>query len=452
MNVKSCEKKENNIAELVMDISAEEFDAALNEVYRKNRNMISVPGFRKGKAPRKIVENMYGATVFYEDAMEALLPRACADAVREKELNTVGYPDVKDVHVNDDKSVTVTFEMALYPEVTLGEYKGLKAVKPAVEVTDNDVQGEIEKIRLRNARIENVDRPAINGDTAIIDYDGYLDGVAFEGGHGENYELKLGSNTFIPGFEAKIQGMQVGEERDLDLTFPAEYHAENLAGKDVVFHVKLNELKSQVLPEADDEFAKDVSEFDTLAEYKDHLREDLKVQKEAQAQAAFENALLDKAVENMQADIPAALIDEYVEGGVENFSAQLAQYGMGLEAYLGMTGSNLEQFRESIRPQAEKQAKLNLTLEKIAEVEAIEPTDEEIEAEYADVAAQYGLELDDAKQQVDKAYVTRRVKLNKAQKLIAENGVVEEAPAEESAAAEEAPAEEAPAAEEKTEE
>ena len=258
--------------------------------------------------------------------------------------------------------------------------------------------------------------------------------------------------TFIPGFEAKIQGMQVGEERDLDLTFPAEYHAENLAGKDVVFHVKLNELKSQVLPEADDEFAKDVSEFDTLAEYKDHLREDLKVQKEAQAQAAFENALLDKAVANMQADIPAALIDEYVEGGVENFSAQLAQYGMGLEAYLGMTGSNLEQFRESIRPQAEKQAKLNLTLEKIAEVEAIEPTDEEIEAEYTDVAAQYGLELDDAKQQVDKAYVTRRVKLNKAQKLIAENGVVEEAPAEEPAAAEEAPAEEAPAAEEKTEE
>ncbi|MBQ8975272.1 MAG: trigger factor, partial [Oscillospiraceae bacterium] len=227
------------------------------------------------------------------------------------------------------------------------------------------IDGEIEKIRYRNARIENVDRPAINGDSAIIDYDGYLDGVAFDGGHGENYELKLGSNTFIPGFEEKIQGMKVGEERDLDLTFPADYHAENLAGKDVVFHVKLNELKCQVLPEADDEFAKDVSEFDTLAEYKEHIKEDLKAQKELQAQNEFESALLDKAAENMQVDIPAALIDEYVEGGVENFSSQLAQYGMGIEAYLGMTGSNLEQFRESIRPQAEKQARLNLLLERL---------------------------------------------------------------------------------------
>jgi trigger factor len=308
-----------------------------------------------------------------------------------------------------------------------------------------DVDGEIEKVRLRNARIENVERPAINGDTAVIDYDGYLNGVAFEGGHGENYELKLGSNTFIPGFEAKIQGMQIGEERDLDLTFPEKYHSEELAGKDVVFHVKLNELKSQVLPDADDEFAKDVSEFDTLAEYKDHIKEDLKTQREAQAQAEFENALIAKAAENMQADIPDALIDEYVEGGVENFSAQLGQYGMNIEAYLGMTGSSLDKFRESIRPQAAQQAKFTLVLEKIAEVEGVEATDEDIEAEYADVAAQYGMELDDAKQQVTKEYVVRRVKLNKAQKIVAESGVAEQAPAEETSAegteAEQTPAE-----------
>ena len=445
MNVKSCEKKEKNNAELVVEITAEEFDTALNEVYKKNKSQISVPGFRKGKAPRKIVENVYGATIFYEDAMESLLPTACAYAVRENELNSVGYPNVKDVHVNDDKSVTVTFETALYPEVTLGEYKGLSAVKKTVEVTDMDVDGEIEKVRLRNARIENVDRPAINGDTAIIDYDGYLNGVAFDGGHGENYELKLGSNTFIPGFEAKIQGMKVGEERDLDLTFPEKYHSEELAGKDVVFHVKLNELKSQVLPVADDEFAKDVSEFDTLAEYKDHIREDLKIQKEAQAQSEFENALLAKAVENMQADIPDALIDEYVEGGVENFSAQLGQYGMNIEAYLGMTGSSLDKFRESIRPQAEQQAKLTLVLEKVAEVEGVEASDEEIDAEYADVAAQYGMELEDAKEQITKEYVVRRVKLNKAQKIIADSGIAEEAPAEEPAAAENTEAEQTPA-------
>ena len=446
MNVKSCEKKEKNTAELVVEITAEEFEAALNDVYKRSRSQISVPGFRKGKAPRKIVENMYGATVFYEDALESLLPMACANAIRENELSAVGYPDVKDVNVNDDKSVTVTFETALYPEVTLGEYKGLSAVKKAVEVTDNDVQGEIEKVRLRNARIETVDRPAINGDTAVIDYDGYLDGVAFAGGHGENYELKLGSNTFIPGFEAKIQGMKVGEERDLDLTFPEQYHSEELAGKDVVFHVKLNELKSQVLPEADDEFAKDVSEFDTLDEYKAQIKTDLIAQKEAQAQAEFENALLEKAVANMQVDIPEALIDEYVEGGVENFSAQLAQYGMELQSYLGMTGSNMEQFRASIRPQAEQQTKLTLLLEKVAEVEGLDGTDEEIEAEYNDVAAQYGMELEDAKEQVNKDFVLRRIKLNQAQKIIAESGVAEAEPVEEPAAEAEAPAEE-PAAE-----
>ena len=273
MNLSSSEKKDGKTAELTVTVSPEEFDKALEEAYRKNKNQIAVPGFRKGKAPRKIIERMYGASVFYNDALDIVLPTVCTHGVSESGLKTVGYPKIRDVNFGDDKSATIKFSVELYPDVTVGTYKGIAAVKQAVSVEESAVDSEIASVQLRNARIQTATRPAINGDTAVIDYEGFLDGKPFEGGKGESHELVLGSNSFIPGFEAKLQGMSAGEERDLDLEFPADYHQKELAGKAVVFKVKVNEVKEKILPELDDEFAKDVSEFDTLEEYRSSIRE-----------------------------------------------------------------------------------------------------------------------------------------------------------------------------------
>ena len=327
VNVKNCEKKEKSTVGLVVEVSPEEFDKAIDEAYRKAKSRISVPGFRKGKAPRKIVESMYGANVFYEDALEGILPAVFSFGAGENKLETVGYPTLDNVEFGDDKSVTVTYTVAVYPTVTIGEYKGIHAEKPLAEVTESDIDTEIEKVRYQNARIETItDRPVVNGDTVTIDYRGTLDGVAFDGGTAENYELKIGSGSFIPGFEEKIQGMRVEEERDLDLTFPKEYHAKELAGKDVVFHVKVHEIKSQVLPEVDDEFVKDVSEFDTLAEYRADIKKTLTASKMEAAQKTFENNVLDKLSDMVEGDIPDALVEQYVDGAVDNMRGNLAQY------------------------------------------------------------------------------------------------------------------------------
>ena len=430
MNVTSCEKKENNSAELTVVVAPEEFDKALEEAYRKNKNQIAVPGFRKGKAPRKIIERMYGASVFYNDALDIILPAVCSNGVSESALRTVGYPKIQDVSFGDDQSATVKFSVELYPEITLPEFKGITAVKPAVVVDDSNVDSEIAAVRLRNARIQTAGRPAIDGDTAVIDYEGFIDGTPFEGGKGEDYEIVLGSNTFIPGFEAKLQGMSAGEERALDLEFPADYHQQELAGKAVVFKVTLKEVKEKLLPELDDEFAKDVSEFDTLEEYRNSIRENLRSSKAVEADKAFEDAVLTKLGEAVDSDIPSAMIEDFVDNQLESFRRQLASYGMEMGMYLNMMGTNEEGFRQSVRPTAVKQIKTTLALEKIAETESFEITDEEFSKYYEDMAKRYNVEPEVARESIPREAAERELKLNAASKLIVDNAVAMEPPAE----------------------
>ncbi len=432
MNVTSCEKKENSKAELTVVVSPEEFDAALTEAYKKSKNQISVPGFRKGKAPRKIIERMYGESVFYNDALDTILPGVCSTGIAENELRTVGYPSIDDVSFGDDKSATVTYTVELYPEVTVGEYKGVSAVRPDVVVEDAEIDSEIAGVQTRNARIQTATRPAVNGDTVVMDFEGFVDGVAFEGGKGESYELTLGSNTFIPGFEEKLQGMSAGEERDLDLQFPDNYK-EDLAGKPVVFKVKVIEVKEKLMPELDDEFAKDVSEFDTMDEYRASIREKLTESKKSEADKAFEDAVLSKVAETIEQDIPDAMVEEFVDNQMESMRRQLSSYGMDLPMYLQMMGADEKSFRDTMRPNALVQVKITLALEKIAELEKIEPTDEEIDQYYSELAERYNVELDVAKTSVPKASAEQDLKLRAASKLVLDAAVAEapEAPAEE---------------------
>jgi trigger factor len=436
LNVTSCDKKDNKTAELTVTITSEEFDKALEESYRKSKNEISVPGFRKGKAPRKIIERMYGASVFYNDALDIVLPAACSYGVTESKLRTVGYPKVQDVSFGDDKSATIKYTVELYPEITLKEYKGLSAVKPSVTVEESAIDSEIAGVQLRNARIQTTARPAINGDTAIIDYEGFVDGKPFEGGKGEDYELVLGSNTFIPGFEAKIQGMTTGEECDLDLEFPKEYHAKELAGKPVVFKVKLKEVKEKILPDLDDEFAKDVSEFDTIAEYRNSIREKQTVSKTEEAEKAFVDAVLSKLSDTIEDEVPESMIDEFLDNQLESIRRQLSQYGMELPMYLSMMGTDEKGFRENMRPNAIKQIKVTLALEKIAETEKIEPSEEEIDKYYEEMATKYGVEPNVAKESISKDSVVRELSLHAASKLVVDNAVALEAPAEDASAEE----------------
>lgn len=425
MNVTTCEKKDNNIAELTVKVTAEEFDKALEEAYKKNKGQIAVPGFRKGKAPRKIIERMYGASVFYNDALDVILPGVCSYGVSESKLHTVGYPKILDVNFSDDKSAEVKYSVELYPEITVTQYKGLSAVKPSAVVEESNIDSEIAAVQLRNARIQTATRPAINGDTTVIDFEGFVDGQPFEGGKGENYELVLGSNTFIPGFEAQMNGMTVGEERDLDLVFPKEYK-EDLAGKPVIFKVKLKEVKEKILPELDDEFAKDVSEFDTMAEYRESIREKLTAAKTEEAEKGFEDAVLTKLADTIDCEVPEAMIEEFTENQLESFRRQLASYGMELDMYLNMMGTNVEGFRATMRPNAIKQIKITLALEKIAELENLQPAEEEIEKYYADMATKYGVEITVAKESIPTESAVSELKLRAASKLVTDNATAEE--------------------------
>jgi len=437
VNLKSVEKKEKSTVQIVVEVTAEEFDKAVNSAYLKNRAQISVPGFRKGKAPRKVVEGMYGAAVFYEEAMDVMLPSVFAFGVEESKIKVVGMPSINDVNIEEDKSVTVTFTMGEYPEITIGEYKGIKAVRPKVEVTEADVDAAINGERYKNARFESVEnRPVIDGDYVTLDYTGYVDGETFPGGSAENFELVIGSNTFIPGFELKMHGMMVGEERDLDLQFPEEYHSKDLAGKAVVFHVKVNEIKQHILPELDDDFAKDVSEFDTFAEYKADIEAKITHQKTLSADKDFEDAVLTKLIESVEGDIPDAMIDEYVDGAVQNFRASLASYGMDADQYLAMTNSTIAEFRQNVRPMAEKNVKNTLALSKVVELENIELTEEEIENGTTEIGATYGFSPEEAKEQLNREGVIRELQLRAATILVVANAVAEE-PAEEPAAEEE---------------
>jgi len=426
LKLNKSEKKENNEVELVVEIEAEELDGAVNNAYLRSRSQIAVPGFRKGKAPRKIIERMYGAEVFLSDALEGIMPEVLRYAIEETDFDIVGYPQVSDVDLKDDnKSAEVIIIAALYPDVKVGKYKGISAPKPTVEVLDADVDREVESTRTQNARIEKTDRAAKNGDIAVIDFEGFVDEIAFDGGKGENFELELGSGQFIPGFEEKVEGMIEGEERDIDLVFPDQYQ-EDLAGKAVIFKVKLNEVKEKILPELDDEFAKDVSEFDTLAEYKADIKENMQNARQKEVDDTFESVLLEKVVETLEADVPNAMIEERLDAAMQNMSRQMAQYGMQPEQYLQMMGMTPEMYRERMRESSEQQVRLGLTLKKIADIEGFEISDEELENEYKDAAERFGMEVDKIKESAPRDDIIEDLKVRKAIKLIVENAKIED--------------------------
>lgn len=435
MNVKSIERSGND-ATIVVEIDKDLMESGVNKAYLKARKQIMIPGFRKGKAPRKMIEAMYGAHVFYEDGLEEIFPEVYDFAVAKQEgLKAIGRPSLTDMQIAEDGSVTLTLTTEVYPEVTLGQYKGLEVEKAEATVTDTQVQAELERMAQNVASTETVERAAEMGDTANIDFEGFDNGVPFEGGKGENFDLKLGSGQFVPGFEEQVVGMTAGEEKDIDITFPEDYH-ENLAGKPVVFHVKLNKVTVTNVPELDDEFAKDVSEFDTLEELKADIRAKALEQAEKRIASDFENAAVEKAAENTTVEMPKALVENELDTQMERFAYQLQMSGYSMEQYAKMMGGDVSTMRNAFRPAAEKQAKISVTLEKIVEVEGITVTDEEIEEEFKSLAEQYQLEVDKVKEMVPMGELTGSLTTRKAVKLIADSAVAVAPKAPEAAEAE----------------
>ena len=442
MILKNVEKKEKNTALFQVESDAAEFEAAVDAAYRKNKGNIYIPGFRKGKAPRAVVEGMYGHEVFYQDAMDELAPKAFEYGLEESKLETVGAPSIADVKVTEEKTVLYTFAVSLYPEVTLGQYKGLSAPKESAEVSEEELGEEIEKIRKRNARKVSVeDREAKMGDTVSIDFDGFLDGERFDGGKAENYSLVLGSQSFVPGFEEQVAGMKLGEEKDLNITFPKDY-VENLAGKDVVFKVKLNGITEDELPELDDEFAKDVSEFDTLEEYKADVRANLQKSKEEQAENAFRSSIMKQAADNMTVEIPQVMLAEKAEEIVRNYAANfgMTDRSVPMEKLLQMMGLDRESMNMTIMPAAEFQVRNELLIDAVAKAENIEVSEEEAEEYVKKVAESVKASVEEVKQYFGAAYIEQEKKREKAAALILDSAVVGEAPAAEEKAEEEAPA------------
>ncbi len=430
MKVNSVEKNGNK-ATVVVEIDKELMESGVNKAYLKARKNIMVPGFRKGKATRKMIESMYGAHVFYEDGLEEIFPEIYDFAIAHQEgFKAVGRPNLTDMQISDDNIVTLTLTTEIYPEVTLGQYKGLEVEKAQVTVTDEQVQAELDQMAQNVAAIETVDGPAKLGDTANIDFEGFDNGVPFEGGKGENHDLKLGSGSFVPGFEEQIVGMSAGEEKDIDITFPQDYH-KDLAGKAVVFHVKVNKVTETIVPEMDDEFAKDVSEFDTLEALKADIRAKALERAEKTAQTNFETACVDKAAENTTVDLPNALIERELDTQMERFAYQLQMGGYSMEQYAKMMGGDVSTMRNAFRPSAEKQAKVSVTLEKIAEVENVAVTDEEIAAEIESLAKQYEMEADKVKEMVPAAELTESLKTRKAVQIIVDSAVAVAPKAEE---------------------
>ena len=421
MNVKNIEKKGNN-ATVVVEIDKELMESGVNKAYAKARKNIMIPGFRKGKAPRKMIEAMYGAHVFYEDGLEEIFPEVYEYAVVGQDLKAVGRPNLTDMDISDDGIVTITIATEVYPEVTLGAYKGLEVEKAVVSITDEQVEAELDRMAQNVASTETVDRAAEMGDTANIDFEGFDNGVPFEGGKGENFDLKLGSGSFVPGFEEQVIGMVAGEEKDIDITFPEDYHKE-LAGKPVVFHVRLNKVTTTNVPAKDDEFAKDVSEFETLDELKADIRAKAQEDAEKKAQSAFEQACVDKAAENTEVDMPKGLIESELDNQMERFAYQLQMSGYSVEAYAKMMGGDMNTMRNAFRPAAEKQAKANVTLAKIVEVEAITISEEEIVAEYEALAKQYELEIDKVKSMIPESEIKTSLETRKAIEIIVNSAV-----------------------------
>ena len=421
MSVKSCEKLENSKVVLTIEVGAEAFEAAVNKAYLKMRGKIAVAGFRPGKAPRKMIEKLYGVEVFYEEAVNIVLPDAYESAVNEQELQVVGYPEVELVECGKD-GVTFKATVSVYPEVKLGQYKGLEAPRAEVKVMAADVNARLKEMADRNARMAAVERAVKKGDTANIDFEGFDNGVAFDGGKGENFDLEIGSGSFVPGFEEQLIGMTAGEEKDIDITFPENYTPE-LAGKPVVFHVKVNEVKVKEVPAIDDEFAKDVSEFDTLKELKADLKKKITAERKEAAQHAFEDVLMQKVAEGIECEIPQEMIDMQADRMLGNFKQQMASQGIAFEQYLQMTGSTEEEFKAQAYGPATEQVRMDLAIEAIVKAEGIEASEEEIEAEIKNVAEKYGMDLETVKKFLPAEQVAEQVIREKVIKVVADSAV-----------------------------
>lgn len=389
------ETLENNMAKLTIEVSEDKLEKALQEAYLKQKNMISLPGFRKGKVPRNMIEKMFGPEIFYEDAANQLIRENYGPAADESGIDIVSRPTIDIAQIQKGKPFIFTAEVAVKPEVSLGEYKGVSVAKADITVTDDEVDEAIENERNNNARIITVeDRPIEEGDTAVIDYEGFVDGIAFEGGKGENQSLEIGSHSFIDTFEEQLIGKNSGDEAEINVTFPEEYHAEDLAGRPAVFKVKIHEIKTKELPELDDEFAQDVSEFDTLEEYREDVKKHLTETKETEARHAQEDEAIDRIVENSSMEIPEAMIETQVEVMIDEFAQRISQQGLSFEQYMQFSGQTMDKLKDQVRPDALKRIKSSLVLEKIAEEEKIEVTEDDVKAEAEKMAAAYGMESD----------------------------------------------------------
>ena len=424
MNLISCEKLEKSMVELQFSIDAETFKAAVNNAFKREGKKYAIPGFRKGKAPRHMIEKMYGSDIFHYDAVNDLFPEAYEAAVKEAKIDVVGRPDPEVVSMSEADGVVLKVKVAVKPEVELGEYAGLTVTKEAKNVNEADVDAEVKRMQDRNGRLLTREGAAEDGDTVDIDFEGFVDGKAFEGGKAEHYSLVLGSGSFIPGFEDQVVGHSAGEEFDVNVKFPEEYGAAELAGKDATFKIKLHEVKYKELPALDDDFAKDVSEYDTLDELKDSIRNNIKTNLDKQAEQKVENDLMDQVIANMKADIPDAMVDSRIDELVQDFEYRISQQGLKLADYLKYMGMNIEQFRAQFKEQADKQVKMRLAMEAIVAKEGITASDEEFEEEVKRIADAYKMEADKVKSIVDAAAVKADLAINKAIDFVKEKANV----------------------------
>ncbi len=424
MSLIKSEQTEKSVYTLEFSVDKETFDKAVSNAYRKQVGKIAVPGFRKGKAPRSVIEKMYGQGFFYEDAINEVLPDAFDAALAESALEMVGQPEFDIVSI-DENGVVLSAKVAVKPEVKIKKYLGIKAEKKVAQTTEEEVDAEITTIRERNSReIEVTEDASVMGDVCTIDYEGFVDGVAFEGGKGSDYPLKLGSGNFIPGFEEQVAGHKIGEDFDVNVTFPEEYHAKELAGKAAVFKTVIHAIKHIELPALDDDFAKDVSEFDTLAEYRADLKAKITKRHESEADRAFEDAVMDALIEKVEADIPEQMYVAETENYVRDYDSRLRMQGLDLKTYFQYTGMNLDSLREQLRPQAEKQVKLRLALETIANLEGITVSDEDIETEIQNIATAYQMEADKVREMVPTDSIAQDMKVKKAMELVKEKAIV----------------------------
>lgn len=428
MELKNTEKQEHSVVALTIEITKAEFEAAKDKAFKKTGKNITVPGFRKGKAPRKMIEKLYGEGVFFEEAFNIIYPDAMEMAVEKSGIKPVGRADVDLGDPAEEGGLTIIAKVPVEPEVELGEYKGIEVEKETVKVLQADVKAELNRMAQRNARTETVERKAKKNDTVDIDFEGFVDGVPFEGGKAEHHELTLGSGAFIPGFEDQLIGCKAGDEKDVVVTFPEEYHAKELAGKEATFKCKVHKVEETILPEIDDEFAKDVSDTcETLDDLKKEITERLKAERQEAADNAFEEKVLDAVIDGMKADIPAAMIDAQVDTIVQDFGYRLQMQGMGLEQYLKMTGTEMGVFRAMFKDQAERQVKTRLALQKVVELEGITVSDKELEEEYAKMAEQYKMEVEKVKAIVSKEALEGDLKISNALEFIKKNAKVKKA-------------------------